>query len=644
MSSSASKRSGFERAAERFKESLPKKLADDFVITTLESLKNEIKSIQKEHGAQGKLRNIQRASKFVEAAAQLGQVIEVFVNASEFVCFIWGPMKFLLGMAKTHIDCFDKLLEAYSQIGSAIPGLVAYTGTFQQHSTLYQILEDYYDDVLQFHLEAVQVFNRSKWSKAFHATWKTFNSQIGPILQSMQSRRELLESEKISASLYEIHSIRETIKELREEQTKQAIEAAQEQHRSRLKRLVEKLKAPDFCVDQEFSTENRQLTKTGEWIFKDSKYLAWHDVNQSEHSVLYLNGIPGAGKTTLVSAIVEKLLGENNLRASMSNSVSYFYFKQGTSDKSSHNSFLRAVLAQLLDQSTMVSQSGAKGMFLYARVVMENLLDQTRLTGLKREIQPNVFPAGINFAYERVVQRVLLTAPQPKRDEAAQLLGFIITARRDLRWREIQSFCCIKPATASVNYDDRLFVDSKQLCGSLVDTHHNDGCHGASESVIRMVHETAKRYLVERGLINESLANCRILNFCTEYLASTPFSMCLKPSVIAHHARSGYYGLQDYAIQYWYDHACLYANSTDAEGDCGQEQTLSLLANFLEEYALDVATFDTSPTKGLLEFVASDDRDRASHLNLEQRTFSIRDEIESLKLEDTEREVFNFLL
>ncbi|TDZ28858.1 hypothetical protein C8035_v003821 [Colletotrichum spinosum] len=146
MNSSASQRSGFERAAERFKESLRKKLADDFAITTLESLKNEIKSIQKEHGAQGKLRNIQRASKFVEAAAQLGQVIEVFVNASEFVWFIWGPMKFLLGMAKTPIDCFDKLLEANSQIGSAIPRLVAYTGTFQQHPTLYQILEDYYDD------------------------------------------------------------------------------------------------------------------------------------------------------------------------------------------------------------------------------------------------------------------------------------------------------------------------------------------------------------------------------------------------------------------------------------------------------------------------------------------------------------------
>ncbi|TEA10772.1 hypothetical protein C8034_v007836 [Colletotrichum sidae] len=460
----------------------------------------------------------------------------------------------------------------------------------------------------------------------------------------------------------------------------------------------------------------------------------------------------------------------------MSNSVLYFYFKHGTSDKSRHNSFLRAVLAQLLDQSTMVSQrfvedigsqsevtlrstgnlqslvqraledyclstlvldgldecnvgesqktiawllslfkfldpacsrlrilfagqrdgtvdemlstfpaisletsdhcadireycetfcgliqekfhitsafekqivelvtNGAKGMFLYARVVMENLLDQTRLTGLKREIQPNVFPAGINFAYERVVQRVLLTAPQPKRDEAAQLLGFIITARRDLRWREIQSFCCIKPATASVDYDDRLFVDSKQLFGSLVDTHHNDGCHGASESVIRMVHETAKRYLVERGLINESLANCRILNFCTEYLASTPFSMCLKPSVIAHHARSGYYGLQDYAIQYWYDHACLYSKSTDREGACAKDPTLSLLANFLKEYALDVATLDTSPTEDLLEFIASDDRDRASHLNLEQRTFSICVEIESLKLEDTKREVFNFL-
>lgn len=38
------------------------------------------------------------------------------------------------------------------------------------------------------------------------------------------------------------------------------------------------------------------------------------------------------------------------------------------------------------------------GMFLYARVVLENLLNQTRLSRLRQEMQPDVFPDGIERA------------------------------------------------------------------------------------------------------------------------------------------------------------------------------------------------------------------------------------------------------
>lgn len=38
-------------------------------------------------------------------------------------------------------------------------------------------------------------------------------------------------------------------------------------------------------------------------------------------------------------------------------------------------------------------------MFLYARIVLDNLLRQTRLSRLKQEMQPGVFPNGLNKAY-----------------------------------------------------------------------------------------------------------------------------------------------------------------------------------------------------------------------------------------------------
>ncbi|KAK6227427.1 zinc finger protein [Colletotrichum tabaci] len=163
MNPSSQANAGFQRAATKFKQSIPKTLWDQFAYdsNSLSSLNAEIKAIQKSHGEKGSLRNMARLGKFIEAMTQFGKVIEVFVNASEFVCFVWGPMKFLLGVAKTHLDTFDKLLNAYDQIGSAIPGHLLYKDMFREHQNLKVILEDYYSDVLQFHAEALKVFGRS---------------------------------------------------------------------------------------------------------------------------------------------------------------------------------------------------------------------------------------------------------------------------------------------------------------------------------------------------------------------------------------------------------------------------------------------------------------------------------------------------
>lgn len=86
-------RTGFDRATSTFKNSthIPKTLSDQFAADndSLTSLKSEINAIQQQQGREGKLRNMRRAGKFIEAMTQFGQVIEIFVNANDFVCFIW---------------------------------------------------------------------------------------------------------------------------------------------------------------------------------------------------------------------------------------------------------------------------------------------------------------------------------------------------------------------------------------------------------------------------------------------------------------------------------------------------------------------------------------------------------------------------
>ncbi|KAF4484481.1 Ankyrin repeat and KH domain-containing protein 1 [Colletotrichum fructicola Nara gc5] len=778
---------GFERAVNRFKSAVPKALSDQFArdTNTLSSLQDDIRSIQKEQGEGGSLRNMPRLSKFVEAMSQLGQVIEVFVNANDFVCFIWGPMKFLLGVRLTHrpYDTFDKLLNIYSQIGDTIPGLLEYKSTFEKRPTLMIVLHDYYSDILRFHELALKVFTRSKWKDLVSAVWKTFESSFGPIIQSLQSRRELLESEKLSASLSDIQTILHGINQIQQQQASIMNEEANEKHRLRIARIKEKLKAPDYFMDQEISTENRQGAETGQWITGNPIFQAWNDKMSHGHSVLYLNGIPGAGKTTLVSSIVERLLQSVNPSVNLaSHSVAYFYYKHGNIDKNTHNASLRAILEQLIDQDTLSSQeflrevlsqaevnvrstkslealtlralaqrqlsflvldgldecatgeaeatirwllslidekldskssrlrvivSGQrngvldhmlssqlsislessqhiddmreycrrqcariktkfnissaleesiitrvieaakgkslrsslehslmyKGMFLYARVVLENLLHQTRLSGLKREIKADIFPAGINFAYERVVSRVIHDASQAEREDAKRVLCLIITAKRQLKWAEIQSFFCIDPGKGVVEYDDRLLLDAKQLCGSLVDRHSLADSDSKASCVIGIVHETARGYLIQRGIIQESLENARMLSFCARYLASSAFQITPKSTTIIRFATQGYYALLDYTVQYWYDHLEALAAANVAVGDISRDtvkQIKDFLARCTDRHDLKKVHFSVLDLQELLAKIPQDSHDRAAFLDMENRTCWIRQEIENL--------------
>jgi len=88
-----------------------------------------------------------------------------------------------------------------------------------------------------------------------------------------------------------------------------------------------------------------------------------------------------------------------------------------------------------------------------------------------------------NGRYARIVDRVLRD-PSVKED-ATRLLGWLVCAKRPLKWHEIQGAISIDLEAQDVDFEERrLRVDSKDLCGSLVEK-RTDGS-------IELVHLTAK--------------------------------------------------------------------------------------------------------------------------------------------------------
>src|SRR5947207_1476427 len=88
--------SGFARALNNFKVRLTASERTQFNVATLDDLKVTILTIQAEQRHRKKMMHMGRIQSFLEAMEQFAKVIEIFVNTTEMLAFVWGPLKLLL--------------------------------------------------------------------------------------------------------------------------------------------------------------------------------------------------------------------------------------------------------------------------------------------------------------------------------------------------------------------------------------------------------------------------------------------------------------------------------------------------------------------------------------------------------------------
>ena len=88
------------------------------------------------------------------------------------------------------------------------------------------------------------------------------------------------------------------------------------------------------------------LHDSGLWVQLKKEYLEWK--GSSASSVLWLHGIPGSGKTKLVSTITQSFLTEKNINPS-SPPIAYFYCARDAAEtkRADPDEVLRAIVKQL---------------------------------------------------------------------------------------------------------------------------------------------------------------------------------------------------------------------------------------------------------------------------------------------------------
>ena len=62
-------------------------------------------------------------------------------------------------MAGTRLETLECLLDTYIEIGEVIPSLRQYDQLFKASRPVLEVLERYFCDILEFHLNALEVFS-----------------------------------------------------------------------------------------------------------------------------------------------------------------------------------------------------------------------------------------------------------------------------------------------------------------------------------------------------------------------------------------------------------------------------------------------------------------------------------------------------
>jgi hypothetical protein len=188
------------------------------------------------------------------------------------------------------------------------------------------------------------------WPRLIHALWRNFQSDFEVLLQQLRRHQRLVESQANIIHFEQSLKARETaellLKECREAEKKRQIDVVRTW-----------LASPNIEVDQQtYSFFRKDDPNSGKWLLTTPKFRSWFDPDFCSAPLLWISGIPGAGKTVLASVIVEEA------RKLKTATVAFFYCKYMDLDRNSFRSVARGILSQLLRQHP-VRKNGSTRLF-----------------------------------------------------------------------------------------------------------------------------------------------------------------------------------------------------------------------------------------------------------------------------------------
>jgi GPI inositol-deacylase, winged helix domain len=236
---------------------------------------------------------------------------------------------------------------------------------------------------------------------------------------------------------------------------------------------------------------------------------------------------------------------------------------------------------QIRNQVATALRKEARGIFLWVKLIVQELEKQRTLTGVRDVLQS--LPLGMENLYARILEALLCILRDEQSRITAAVFGWIACVTRPLRVDELTK--AIELTLPDIGELLDLTIVLQEDCGALVSV--------TTTSIVQFIHQTAHQYVCSDRCsstfaVDRVEMHKKITKVCITYLSRAGLSeeaptrfQCADKEQLAEK-----FPLLSYAAMYWPEHLAL----ADIENDVDLVETLStflLSSNLL--FAIEIA-------------------------------------------------------
>ncbi|KAK4144471.1 uncharacterized protein C8A04DRAFT_36713 [Dichotomopilus funicola] len=295
-----------QRAFEELRQTITPQDSRDFDKTTIQDVRQAALNIEVQLASRQCLRNMRRLMPLFQGLEHYEKAMSVLCNGTPFLPWAWAPITFILRVACEHVEAFERIMEGYSRIASALKRFEILGEAFSRDVEFQKTMAVFYADILQFHKHAYKFVRRNNWKVLFLTSWGRFQRRFNNILEGMERHEALIDQEANARNIAEARRLREDIRLWREESRDRVRRLDEEHVAKQYKAIMSWLKANEsdqLAIFESLSADGAKYHGTCGWVLKTPKISLWLQ-KRRENAMLWLQGGPGTGKSVLSTQLI----------------------------------------------------------------------------------------------------------------------------------------------------------------------------------------------------------------------------------------------------------------------------------------------------------------------------------------------------